>query len=53
MRVVLEMALLNALKLVTGLRKQIGDLDGDVIVGKLLDELQLSSLRGRDICPWR
>jgi hypothetical protein len=37
------MAVRNSLKLVKGLRKQIGDLDEDVMVGKLLDELRMSS----------
>jgi hypothetical protein len=42
-----KMALRNAVKLVRGFRKQIGHLDEDVIVGKLLDELQTSSFEIR------
>jgi hypothetical protein len=40
---VIKMALRNALKLVPGLRKQIGDLDEDVIVSKLLLEIGQSN----------
>jgi hypothetical protein len=43
LRFVLKMALRNALKLVNGLRKQIGDIDEDVIVAKLIEELRMSS----------
>jgi hypothetical protein len=43
LRFVLKMALRNSLKLVKGLRRQIGDIDEDVIVGKILDELRMSS----------
>jgi hypothetical protein len=42
-RFVFKMALRNSLKLVKGLRRQIGDIDEDVIVGKILDELRMSS----------
>jgi hypothetical protein len=42
-RFVLKMALRNALKLVKGFRKQIGDLDEDVIVAKLIEELRMSA----------
>ena len=38
LRFVLKMALHNALKTVKGLRKQIGDIDEDVMVGKLLTD---------------
>ena len=43
LRFVLKMALRKSLKLVKGLRKQISDIEEDVIVGKLLDELRMSS----------
>ncbi len=40
---VLKLALRNALKMVTGMRKQISDIEEDVIVAKLIDELRMSS----------
>jgi hypothetical protein len=40
---VLKMALRNALKMVRGLRKEIGDLDEDVMVRKLLSEIALTN----------
>jgi hypothetical protein len=39
---VVKMALRNALKMVRGLRKQIGDREEDVMARRLLDELALS-----------
>jgi hypothetical protein len=43
LRFVLKMALRNSPKLVKGLRKQISDIEEDVMVGKLLEELRMSS----------
>jgi len=43
LRFVIKMALRNALKLVRGLRKQITELDEDVMAGKLIDEINLSN----------
>jgi hypothetical protein len=40
---VIKMALRNALKLVPGLRKQIGDIDEDVMASKLLLEIDQSN----------
>jgi hypothetical protein len=42
LRFVLKMALRNALKMVKGLRKQISDVDEDVMVLKLIEELKAS-----------
>ena len=42
LRYVLKMALRNAVKLVKGLRKQIGAIDEDVMVAKLIRELEVS-----------
>ena len=39
---VLKMALRNALKLIPGLRKQLGDKDEDIVVLKFLRELEVS-----------
>jgi hypothetical protein len=39
----IKMALRNALKLVPGLRKQIGDIDEDVMASKLLLEIEMSN----------
>jgi hypothetical protein len=39
---ILKMALRNALKLIPGLRKEIGDKDEDVIVMKFLRELDVA-----------
>ena len=43
LRFVLKMAIRNALKMVKGLRKQISDIEEDVIVAKLIEELRMSS----------
>ena len=43
LRFVLKMALRNALKLVRGLRKQIGDREEDLIVLALIREIELSA----------
>jgi hypothetical protein len=43
LRFVLKMALRNALRMVKGLRKQISDMEEDVMVGKLIEELRMSS----------
>lgn len=42
---VIKMALRNALKLVRGLRREVGELDEDVMARKLLDEIELSAYR--------
>ena len=39
----IKMALRNALKLVRGLRKQISDIDEDVMTAKLIKEINLSN----------
>jgi hypothetical protein len=43
LRFVIKMALRNALKLVRGLRKQISDIDEDVMTAKLINEINLSN----------
>jgi hypothetical protein len=40
---VIKMALRNALRLVRGLRKQISDLDEDVMTIKLIQEIEMSN----------
>jgi hypothetical protein len=45
LRFVLKIALHNALKLVRGLRKQISDIEEDVLVAKLIEELRMSSYK--------
>jgi hypothetical protein len=43
LRFVVKMALRNALNLVCRLRKQITNVDEDVMAGKLIDEINLSN----------
>jgi hypothetical protein len=46
LRFVLKMALRNAFKMVKALRMQISNIDEEVVVAKLIEELQMSSYAG-------
>jgi hypothetical protein len=43
LRFVVKMALRNAFRVIAGLRRQISDLDQDVMTNKLIQEIELSN----------